>query len=160
MRSSLKIFTLIFVLLMLFGCEGKKENFKEFVKTCELTSNDVTNGYKLKSLYEIHGKGKTVEKVITTETVTSDDEETLEYFKEYLSTTYESYNKIYGGYTNEITISDGKLISKTTIDYSKMNLEKFASDNSVIKNYVNDDNKFLLEGIKSFYKSLGANCEK
>lgn len=157
MRRTVRLVVLLLISFVLFGCGSKKE--AEFVKKCELTSNDVANGYKLDSVYEIHGTGKTVDSVITTETVTSEDEDTLNYFKEYLSTTYESYNKSYGGYTNEITIENGKLISKTTIDYSKMDLKKYVDDNSAMKNYVSSDNKLLLDGIKNIYESLGASCE-
>jgi len=157
MKKVLKVFSVMLVSILLFGC-GEK-NSKEFVKTCEMTSNDPANGYKLSSVYKIYGTSNVVDKVVTTETVESEDEETLDYFKEYLSTTYDTYNKAYGGYKNEIKKSEGELISETTIDYSKMDLEKYIEDNSAMKNYVNSDNQLLLEGVISIYESLGATCK-
>ena len=79
MKKCIKVLALVFAVILISGCSNSA---KEVVKTCTLTSNDVTNGYKLESEYKVYGKGDVVEKVITTETITSDDEETLSYFEE------------------------------------------------------------------------------
>ena len=155
MKKCLKFLSLIIAIVFVSGCG----NDKEFTKTCTLTSTDPTGDYKLETVYEIYGKGKIADKVILNETVTSDDEETLDYFKEYLEDTYNDINNTYGGYTIDVNIKDNKVISKTTIDYHEMDLKKYVEDNSIMKNYVDSNNNMLVDGLISTYKALGATCE-
>lgn len=155
-EKNFKMFVLVITVALITGCSNTE---KEIVKTCTSTLNDVANGYKLQSDYKIYAKGNVVEKVETTEIITSDDETALSYFAEYLESTYVTANKIYGGHTNTVTKEDGKVISKTTIDYTVMNINKYVEDNSAMKNYVNSDNKLLLDGVISIYEDLGATCE-
>jgi len=156
MKRNFKIFALVIGLILITGC-GTESN-KEVVKKCTLTTNDVVNGYKLEAEYNIYGTGKVIDKVVTTETVISDDEDILDYFEENLDDTYSATNEAYGGYTNEITKEDGKLTSKTTIDYSVMNLDQYVKDNPSMRNYISSDNKLLIEGIVALYEQLGATC--
>lgn len=151
----IKIISLVFIVVLLSGCGEQKE----FTKTCTLTSNNPVDGYKLDTEYKIYGKGKIAEKVVTIETVTSDNDEILDYFEKTLKSTYETTNKEYGGYTNKVTNKDGKLVSETTIDYTKMDLEKYVKDNSVMKNYVNSKNELLADGVQKIYEALGATCK-
>lgn len=144
------------VVLMVSGCG---EEAKEFTRKCTLTQNDLTQGYSLESVYTIYGKGDVANKVISVETVTSDSTDILDYFETTLKDTYSQYNLAYGGYTNNVTNNNGKVISETTIDYNTMNLTKYVQDNSVMKNFVNDDNKLLVDGLISIYQQSGAICE-
>lgn len=157
MKKYFGMLILVITIILITGCSSTQN--KEIIKTCTSTSNDVANGYKLQSDYKIYAKGDVVEKVETIETITSDDEETLSYFAEYLEDTYESTNEVYGGYTNTVTEEEGKVVSKTTIDYNVMDIEKYVEDNTIMKNYVNTDNKILLDGMVAIYEALGATCE-
>lgn len=163
MKKFLSILTVSTIILTLTAC-GSKETVKndseeksELVKTC--TSTATNSDYKMESEYKVYGSGKTVDSVVTTETVTSDDDDILDYLEEYVNETYSSMNETYGGYTYKIDRKDNKLIATTTIDYNKMNLDKYISDNSIMKNYVNSDNKLLIDGIVSLYKSMSATCK-
>ena len=40
-----------------------------------------------------------------------------------------------------------------------MNLKKYVSDNSVMKSYVNSNNKLTLKGAIKIYENLGATCK-
>ena len=151
-----KYLSLIALVILLSGCGASK---KSYTKTCSLTNNDVINGYKLVSEYKVYATGDAVDKVVTVEVVSSDNEDTLDYFEEYLKKTYETLNSTYGGYQNTVTKEDGKVVSETTVDYSKMDLEQYVKDNSSMKNYVNKDNKLLVDGVLSTYEALGATCE-
>lgn len=151
----IKILSLVFIVVLLAGCGDNKE----FTKTCTATMNDTVNGYKLDTEYKIYGKGKIATKVVTVETVTSKDQDKLDYFEKTLKETYDSINEIYGGYTNNITNKDGKVVSETTIDYTKMDVEKYVKDNSVMKSYVNSKNEMLASGIQQVYEALGATCK-
>lgn len=153
MKKYFKAFTLIGIILIISGC-GKKE----VMKTCTLTQTNSTQGYKLENEYKIYGTGKVVDKVVTTETVISDDDEILDYFEEYIDSTYETMNDNYGGYEYTIKKNNNKLITETTIDYNKMNVKKYVEDNSVMKNYVNSDNKLLISGVTQIYELMGASC--
>ena len=68
-------------------------------------------------------------------------------------------NSAYGGYTYEVTREDGKVVSNVTIDYDKMNLEQYATDQPSLAQYI-EDGKFLVDGIIEIYKTAGATCEK
>lgn len=154
MKKYFKALALIVMILTISGC-GKKE----IMKTCTVTSTNSVQGYKMENEYKVYGTGKVVDKVITTEIVTSDNDAILDYLEEYINSTYETMNENYGGYDYTVKRSDNKVISETTIDYSKMNLEKYVEDNSVMKNYVNSDNKILVDGIIKLYESMGATCK-
>ena len=69
-------------------------------------------------------------------------------------------NNEYGGYDFKITNENGTLTAITKIDYTKLDMEKLAKDQSSMKNYMNDKNEITLEGIKALYKAMGATCEK
>ena len=158
MRKSLKIFAIIAIAIIITGCGSKPA--KSVVKKCTLNTTDEINGFKLESNYNIYATGKEVDKVITTEIVTSDNDTVLSYFETTLKNTYKSASSIYGGYTFNVTKEDGKVISNTTIDYSVMNLTKFIEDQPSLKGYVTSNNKLSLEGLKSLYESMGAVCEE
>ena len=163
MKKFLGIVIILTITLTLTGCGSKEtinENSKqksELVKTC--TSTSTTSDYKMENEYKVYGSGKTVDSVITIETVTSDDDDILDYLEEYVDKTYSEMNENYGGYTYKIDRKDNKIVATTTIDYNKMDLDKYVSDNSIMKNYVNKDNKLLIDGIVSLHKTMGATCK-
>ncbi len=152
-----KIITSVSLLLAFFlisGCGGTKVN-----KTCSLTSTDLEKGYKLDTTYEIFGNDDVVDKVILTEVITSDDDQVLSYFEETLNKTYDDANENYGGYKNSITNDNNKLVSKTEIDYNKIDIDKYLDDHIDIKDCVNSDNKISIAGLLTVYNSLGATCK-
>lgn len=155
MKKGVKILSVFLVSILLMGCEGK-----EVVKKCTLSVNNSSNGYSVNSTYEIHAKGDVVTSVKTKEVVTSDTESILSYFETNLNDTYKKANDTYGGYTYNIKKESNKVTSDVTINYEKMDLKKYVSDNSAMKSYVNKDNKITLKGAKKVYETLGATCEK
>ena len=151
----MKKYLLLLIVFFVIGC-GKNDTLK--TATCTLSSNDVVNGYKTTANYEINYKNDVVESVKTVETVESENSDLLKTMEDYLNTTYSTMNNNYGGYTFNVINKDNKVVSTTTIDYNKMNIEKFVSENTVLKPYVKN-NKLTLEGIKTLYTSVGAICE-
>ena len=153
-----KIFQLIAIsslFLLLSGCAEEKE----VLKTCTLTSNNTIQGYKMENEYKVYAKGDAALKVVTTEIVTSDNDEILDYLEEYINTTYTALDENYGGYEFDVKRENGKVIAETTIDYSKMDLKQYVKDNPVMKSYVNSDDELLVDGIINLYKSSGATCD-
>lgn len=154
MKKGLKILFISLFVILISGC-GKSD--KEVVSTCTLSSNQSSNGYKISSNYEIHSKNGLVNSVTTKETVESDNEQVRSYFKKTLEDSYNTANESYGGYTYNVTEDGNKIISDVTIDYSKMDLNKFIKDNSQMKSYIKN-NKISLDGMKKIYEALGATC--
>lgn len=155
MKKFVKLTFALMLVVLLTGCLGKNK-----VTKCTLNSDQSASGYKIKSEYNMYTSGDIVTKVVTTETVESKNNTILAYFEKQLKTQYKTNNDKYGGYTYKITNKDGKVVSEVTIDYSKMNLNKFVKDNPAMKSYVNKSNKLTTKGVKSMYQSLGATCEK
>ena len=156
-----RLFVLLCILLLLFmsGCK-KKVSKEELYKVCSTRSNSVESSYRISSKYKIYGKDNYVTKIKKEEIVISDKEEMLDYFKEYLEVSYSSMNEKYGGYKNTISREDNKIISKTTISFSKFNLKDYVKDNEVMKNYVEKDYKITLESMVLFYEEkLAAQCK-
>lgn len=156
---------LVSLLILLTGCGEETTNDvyndipEQKTMHCEVSTRDVVNGYETASDYTIYYTDDYVDKVETVETVTSESEEFLDTMEEYVNTTYEATNSAYGGYTYEVTREDGKVVSNVTIDYDKMNLEQYATDQPSLAQYI-EDGKFLVDGIIEIYETAGATCEK
>lgn len=106
--------------------------------------------------YKLKFKNKNVTKLETEEIISSDDEELIETYKasiEELSTKYEELEH----YKTNITTEDNKLIIKTIIDYSKIDMKKYLQiegEKTYIKN-----NKLKIDEIKKIYERNGATCK-
>ena len=149
MKKGLKFLVVLPIVFLTAGCGAEK---KEVVNHCVLTSTSTTQGYSVNSTYDVYSKNNVVSKVVTEEVVESDNESVLSYFEK-------SQNETYGGTTNKVTNENGKVTSSTTIDYSKMDLDKFVKSNTALSSYVNDKNQLTKDGVISLYESLGAKCE-
>ena len=145
----------ICMILVLFttGCK------KQVVTTCNYKNDQKASGYNINSTYNIYSDGKTVNKVVMEEVVTSKNTTVLKFFEKKLKDQYEKINSTYGGYTIDVKNKDKKVISTVTIDYNKMNLKKYVKDNVALKSYIDKNNKMTLKGAKALYESLGATCK-
>ena len=146
------IILLTVLCLLLTGCKGKK------VETTCKSSSKQTN-YEINTKYTINSRKDIVESVKINQTITSDDKKVLSDFEKQLKDQYKSNKSLYGGYTYNIKVKGKKLTSKVTINYEKLDMKKFVKDNGAMKDYVDKDNNFTLEGAKKLYKSTGAKCE-
>lgn len=145
-------------MLLLVGCGSKSAELK--TTKCTLTKNDVVNGYKLESTYEISYSNDSVKKVHSIEKVISESSEILDQFETTLNNTYSTMNNTYGGYTYEVKKSDDNVTSDVTIDYEKVDLDKLSKDDSSISAIINDDKEISKEKLQSMYESLSATCEE
>lgn len=165
MKKCFRLLIIIIPIFVITGCGFKntqtvsKSTESKLIKVCTLNTADVENGYVLDAEYSIYGSDNEVNKVITLETVTSDNETLLNQIKNNLNNTNSTMNQKYGGYTSEITKDNGKLVSKTTTDYDVINMKKFIKDNTALKGYLNSNNKFTIDGITTLYESMGAICK-
>ena len=152
MKKYLNLLLILFCCLLLTGCKGKKEVLK-----CEGVSKQ-TN-YTISTNYEIESRDNIVSKVIVKQVIQSKNKKILTSFKKQLTNQYKSNNSTYGGYKYDININGKKLTSNVEIDYESINLKRFIKDNSAMKDYVNKDNQFTLDGAKKLYESTGSKCE-
>ena len=150
-----KIFVICTLLLLFTGCAKEEAGST----SCTMYNKDVVNGYELSSTYVINHKNGLVESVETVETVSSEDEEILDTMETYLNDTYKALDESYGGYTYEVKNENGKVTSRVKIDYNKMDIDSYVTDQPTIKDYV-EDSKLTLEGVKLMYESMGATCEE
>lgn len=154
MKKFIRLTFVLMLMLVLAGCNGKEQVLK-----CSSISDQSASGYKLKSNYDIYYSDDVVSKIITTETVSSKNTTILAYFEKQLKNQYKVNNESFGGYTYKITNKDGKVVSKVTIDYSEMDIDKFVKENPAMKSFVNKSNQITLKGVKSMYESMGATCK-
>ena len=149
--------------VLLTGCESNEtvddNNVEPELSTITCVMDDVSyDGYTLDSEYIVNYNGDYVDNVVTTETVTSDSEDILDYMEEYLNQTYQVSSDTYGGYTYDISRSSNQVSANVTIDYNIMDLDQFQEDQPSISSYI-EDGKFLVSGIVEMYESFGATCE-
>ena len=140
--------------------DNKKENVvkEESSKNIHCTLSTENNGVSLNSEYTIHVNGKYADKVETLETVNVSSDELANVYKSYFENTYNAMNDSYGGYDINVSIDGTKVTSDTTIDYTKMNIEQLAKDDSSINSIV-ENGKIKADGLRSVYETMGANCK-
>ena len=125
--------------------------------TCTLHQDNSSQGYVLDGTYTLTYTDGLVDSVHTVEKVVSSSPQILEYFKTSVGNTYADLNSNYGGYRYTTTISGTTFEAVTDIDYSVMNVDKYANDNPSIKPYVRDG-KMTVEIVLASYRQMGASC--
>ena len=83
---------------------------------------------------------------------------TTEVYKSALEKQYEDYNNI-KYYDNSITIKGNELISKTIIDYSKVDTKKMIEVNKENENLI-VNGKVKVSALESLYKKNNISCKK
>ena len=156
MKKILNLIGCVAFCFILSACS--KAEVEEKTLTCTLHKKDVINNYELNSTYKVYAKGDAVNKVETTEIVTSDSATVIDYFEETLNSTYKAMNDAYGGYDYEITKEEGKVTSITIINYNELNLNQLANDDASMKLILNDNNQVTVNGLTSLYQQMGAEC--
>lgn len=151
-----KLLWIIPILLLVAGC-GKAE--KKGSITCTYSTNDVINGYKLEARYTLNYSGDYATSVDTEEIVTSENEDILKTFEDTLNQTYSATDNAYGGYDFKVTNENNKVVSKVTIDYTKMDIASLAKDQPSLASYIKND-RLTVEGVKSIYTTMGATCNE
>ena len=152
MKRNITLSIIIVLCLFLTGCKGK-----QVITTCTSSSKQIN--YTIKTKYIINSRKNMVESVNINQTIISKDKKILSDFKNQLDGQFSINKSLYGGYTYNIKVKNKKLVSKTIINYEKLNMKKFIKDNGAMKDYINKNNKFTLEGAKKLYESTGAKCE-
>ena len=146
-------FLFIVIIFLLTGCNNGKLTF-----TCNIKTIQEANGYTLTSKYKVYSKNNIVTKVVINEVIKTDNEKIIDSFKSILENQYKGANDKYGGYTYKIKKEKGKLISSSTMNFKKMNMKSFITDNNM-KEFSNKDNQITIKKMKEYYEGLGAKCK-
>lgn len=142
----------VMLLVLVTGCTSSKEE----KMVCTRTST--MNGIKLDLNYQVYYQKDVVNKVQTTEKITSTSKETLATYKKAIEDLYSNFNGI-KHYNYDVAIEGDTLTSKTDINYSKININDLLKIDSSIEQLLNKNNKISLEKIKEVYESTGAICK-
>lgn len=151
----------IALLLFVTGCgkqtDYNESNTKDDKMICTRTTN--ANGLEMDFRYEVYYQENDVNKVQTTEKITSDSTEILQTYQQQIKSLYSSFDNI-EHYNYDVKIEGNTLISTTDINYQKMNIDELVNIDSSIEQLLNDDRKIDLDKITQVYEQLGATCEK
>lgn len=158
MKKKLLILGII-TLVLITGCgQGSKDiTVKEEKMVCTRTGN--MNNLEMDFNYEVYYEGNNVNKVQTTEKITSEDTSVLEQSKQQIENLYSNFDNI-ENYNYNVVIEGNTLTSTTDINYEKIDIDELLEIDSSISQLLNDDNKIDLEKITQVYEQTGATCEK
>ena len=154
MKKKILIITtiILIIILIVVGIYYTKYRTNKMICTYSIE----TDVYAIKSKYVVTYKNKIVSNIYTKEIFKNNDEKTLKNHKLTLDTLYQPYNNL-KYYDYEVVLKDNQVISKTNINYKKIDIEKFkkidSSNNKILTN-----NKVVLKTIKKIYKNNGARC--
>ena len=145
----------IILLLILTVIIGYNVKTYSGVLVCTNTYNE--DDISFKTTYHVEYKKRYATKLVSVETIKTQETLLLNDYKTNLEMMYLRFNEI-PHYNNTISIKDDTLTSKTIINYSKIDLNKLikvdSSFNEVIKN-----NKISITKLKEQYASTGALCK-
>ena len=158
MKKKLLILGII-ALVLITGCgQGSKDiTVKEEKMVCTRTGN--MNNLEMDFNYEVYYEGNNVNKVQTTEKITSEDTSVLEQSKQQIENLYSNFDNI-ENYNYNVVIEGNTLTSTTDINYEKIDIDELLEIDSSISQLLNDDNKIDLEKITQVYEQTGATCAK
>lgn len=148
--SSLAIVILITISIILFNILNPTNG------TLICTYNNKTDVYNISTRYEIKFTNRVVTNLYTEEIIEVADEEMLSEYKTSLGLVYSKYQDL-KYYDNSIKVKNNKLISKTNINYQKLDISKFiALDKNNRKLFTN--NKVELKLLRKTYEEKGSRC--
>ena len=122
---------------------------------CTLNNSD-SDWINVKGVYTVKYSGEYVNLVDTIETINSENEQWIEYYKNALEETYKPYKNL-KFYDYDIKTTKNTLTSKVTINYEKIDMNKFLEINQ--STIFIENGKVSLEKLKSYYELIGATCE-
>ena len=147
MKKSNILLMMIAGVLVLTGCS------KTTVCTVELDQS----AYTLNSEYKVTYDKDIIKKIETKEEVTSDDEDIIDQFESMINEQLAPYQNLQY-YNFNVKRENGKLIETVSIDYTKLDVNKFLEINSEASSLFNDG-KIKYDTIISAYTQLGATCK-
>ena len=171
MKKSIKLISLLIVLVLIISGCGKKESQEtntsntstdytkepEVETICTKVSESLEEGYRIELTDILYSKGDVLLRENNKMVLTSDNEEILNTQKEYEENRYQRESNEYGGITYSVNIINNQVISIGTQDFSKTNMTKFTegdyfTSEDMIDGYIK------LSIYKLLYETLGYTC--
>lgn len=143
---------LVMVLCVATGCGNKIKTY-----TCKGSSKG-DGDLELTYNYTVKYKGDDVISINSVETISTSDEDDLDYYKEYFEGVYGVLDEKLDHYDNTIKVDGNKIISETDIDYSKIDVDKFIEANPA-NAALFTDGKIKVSTVKTVYQQLGLECK-
>lgn len=160
----LNILSVITLILLVSGCSNKYgiDTSKYSTKNLEYTkcvrNAETTDDSKMSINYKLYSDKKGYLKVmISTEKLVSSDKELLKQYKEAYEKVYAPYKNI-KYYENKVIQEKNSLISKTYINYGKVDMNKIIKIEGEENNVKITNGKIKLRDWKKFAKKYGAMC--
>lgn len=149
---------LIVLLCSIFIVSGCKSDHDYDVVHCTRTAslNDSNTTVDLK--YEIYYENEYVKKTVSTEQITSSDQNTLSEYESSYNKVFDQYRDI-KYYNNTITKKDNSLISVTKIDYTKVDFNRIVEIEGEKGNIFTKDGRVKLKTLVELYEKYGSQCD-
>lgn len=152
-KSIISIFIVI-VLIIVFVLEIYYLKYRNNTMICTYSAS--ADIYSIKTKYTVSYKNKVVSNLKTEEIYTMNDKDSLKKYKKQLDNLYKPYNKL-KHYNYSVEIVNNSVISKTNIDYNKIDMNTFKIIDPNNRRILKDD-KVRISTLKSIYKKNGARC--
>lgn len=154
-KVMIKISLIVLVSFLITGCGSGTVASADGVKNCSRTG-EVDNGSS-KMNYEVYYEGDYVTVIHSMEEIISDDSSVLDTYEEAYKNIFKQYENL-EYYDNTITRSDNTVISDTTINYAKIDIDKLLEIEGEEDNVI-EDGKVKLSTWLTFAKKFGVTCE-
>lgn len=154
MKKYILIFSSVICLIFIIVLSVYYNKYRNNIMIC--TYSTEADVYSMKTKYVVKYKNKVVNNVSTEEIFIKNDPTTLNEYKSTLENMYMPYNNL-KYYDYSITIKDNQVISKTNINYKKLDMKKFIEIDSNNKSILTN-NKVSIKKLKKIYKNNGARC--
>lgn len=145
--------------VMIWGDDISNAMAGEELIECKM-SNDYEGEAKIETNYIIHSNKKTntVNKVESTQVIETDNKTMIDHYSEQFEEQYKNADKEYGGFDYKLDVKDNKLTFNLTINYRKVDMDKFVSKFDDFKSLLDDENQIKTEELKAFYEGKGYGC--
>lgn len=151
----LKLSLLVLVSFLITGCGSGNIASADGVKICSRTG-EVNNGSS-KMNYEVYYEGDYVTIIHSVEEIISDDSSVLDTYEEAYKNIFKQYENL-EYYDNTVTRGDNTVISDTTINYAKIDIDKLLEIEGEEDNVI-ENGKVKLSTWLTFAKKFGVTCE-
>lgn len=162
-----KFILIIICLLLLTGCNSKKEQIDSDNKydttglnhsTCTRDATTDDSDTTVEINYDLYSDDAGYLQILKSEEIiTSTNTNLLDQYEEAYTNIYQAYEEI-KYYDNEILRTDNKVVSRTTIHYGKVDMDKILDIEGEEDNVKVENGKIKLSDWKSFAKKYGTTC--
>lgn len=143
----------ICLLILVCGCFKKDGQI-----ICTLTLDDKINNYDITSNYIINYEDDFVKSVITTETLTSDDDFVIENIYNNMKASHDQIKDHFEGYEYKITRNSNSIVLESSNLFEEDYVRQFVIDNPSLKLYYRRA-RIKYTGLKNMYENKGAACK-